>query len=73
MVKAGRKRLWLIGRKRLFFSFAFGLNGRLESEAGSLLSGDVLDWSVFWSLRLRCGSAFEGEDDLADFDLLALL
>ncbi len=68
-----RGRLRLIGRQRLFFGLALGANRGLKCEARSVLSGDVFD-------RERCAragfglcgcSAFEREDHLANFDLLA--
>src|SRR5579864_8848882 len=65
--------LRLIGWKRLFFGFALGVDSRLESQARSVLSGNVLDGDVFRSFGLGCGNAFEREDNLADFDFLALL
>src|SRR5271165_32629 len=66
-------RLRLIRRQRLFFRFAFGANGGLKREAGSVLPGNVFDGSVADALRfgLRGGSAFEREDYLSNFDLLA--
>ena len=69
----GRGLLRLVGRQRLFFGFAFGANRGLKCEARAVLSGNVFD-------RERCGStgfgwcwcsAFEREDHLSDFDLLA--
>ena len=71
--EARRKRLRLIAWKRLFFRFALGLDGGLESEPCSLLSGHVLDWNVPWALCLRRGRTFEREDNVANFNLVALL
>ena len=71
--EARRKRLRLIAWKRLFFRFALGLDGGLESEACSVLSGDVLDWNVPGALCLRRGGTFEREDNVANFNLVALL
>src|SRR5580692_10184036 len=67
------KRLRLIAWKRLFFRFSLGLDGGLESEARSLLSGHVLDWNMPGALCLRRGRTFEREDNVANFNLVALL
>src|SRR5580704_6758149 len=70
--KARGKRLRLIAWKRLFFRFSLGLYGGLESEPRSLLPGDTLDWNMFGSLCLRRGRTFEREDNVANFNLVAL-
>jgi len=63
----------LIRRERLFFGLALGANGGLKRETRSVLSGNVFDRSVADALGfgLRRSSAFEREDHLPDFDLLA--
>src|SRR5712671_5547064 len=45
----------LVGRQSLFFGFTLGTNCRLESEASTVLSGDVLDGAALGTrwLRLR--------------------
>jgi hypothetical protein len=63
----------LIGRKRLFFRFALGADGSLECYSGLVLSIGVFYRSMLRSLWLRSCAAFEGEDDLADLDLLTFL
>ena len=69
----GRDLLRLIGRQRLFFCLALSPDRRLESETGPVLSGNVLDRRIPRTGRSR-GSpgAFQREDHLPDFDLLAL-
>ena len=69
------RRLGLVRGKRLFFRLALGSNRGLECEARSVLTRYVLHGSVFvgGGLGRRCGSAFEREDHLSNFDLLAFL
>ena len=65
--------LRLVGREGLFFGFSFGANRSLKRQARSMLSGNVFHRSVSRAGRLRwrrC-SAFQREDHLSDFDLLA--
>src|SRR5277367_4128148 len=71
--EAGRQWLWLVGWKRLFFRFPFGLDGGLKCEACSVLPGNVLNGDMFGPLGRNGSSTFEREDDLADLDFLALL
>ena len=73
--KRGWARLRLIGRQSLFFGFSLGANGGLEGEARAGLSGDVLYGLAgrLCGFGLRRASALQGEDHLADFDLLAFL
>src|SRR5580704_12003154 len=71
--EAWGKRLRLIAWKRLFLRFTFGLDGGLESEPRSLLPGHTLDWNMFGSLCLRRSRTFEREDNVANFNLVALL
>ena len=49
------------------------LSGSNADALSSVLSGDVFDWCMFWSCRLRCCGPFEGENDISDFNFLALL
>ena len=65
--------MWLIGRKGLFFGLSLGANRCLKRQACSVLSGDMFDRSVAGarSLCLSRGSAFQSEDHLSNFDLLA--
>ena len=69
----GRMRLRLVREKYLRFSFSLGLYGRLQRQAGFVLFGNVFDRSVFRLFRLRRRPAFQGEDHLADFDLVPSL
>src|SRR5581483_4766385 len=60
----------LIGRQRLLFSFAFGLQRGLKCCTGMIVR-------FFWLRRLlgvcsRSCSGFEREDDLSNFDLFPL-
>ena len=69
----GRGLLRLVGRQGLFFGFALGTNRGLKGETGSTPSRNVLDRSVAnpTGFGLCWCSAFEREDDLSNFDLLA--
>ena len=69
----GRGLLRLVGRQGLFFGLALGANRGLKREARSVLSGNVFDRSVACptGFGLCWCSAFEREDDLPNFDLLA--
>ena len=68
---SGRKIRW----KRLLFGLSFCLHRQLKTDAGGLLSGNVFDGRglALWRRGRRGSAAFESEDDLADFDLLAFL
>src|SRR5205085_5517274 len=65
------KRRGTIWRQRLLFRFTFSSNGRLKCQPGGMLSRNMFDRLSSGALRLRSGSAFESEDDLADSDLVA--
>ena len=57
--KLGRDWLRLIGWKRLLFGFALGLDRGLESQARSVLSGDVLDRSVLAAVPVARAAALQ--------------
>ncbi len=66
-------RLRRVGRQGLLFGFALGLDCCLKGQARGMLAGEVLDGSMFGLLCRLGRTTFEGKDDLANFDLLALL
>ena len=62
----------LIRQNHLRFSFALGVDRRLQRQASFVLFRNVLHRAVFRFFGLCGRAALQGENHLADFDLRAL-